>query len=51
MITKRTRHLPKTLIAWNGKKEIVIELQKPLSALIYNFELHNLLVKKLYERN
>jgi len=44
----RAKNLPKNLIAYNGKKEIELELIK--RATIYNFHLHNMLKKKIYEK-
>ena len=44
----RVKNLPKNLIAYKGKKEIELELVK--RAMIYDFHLHNMLKKKLYEK-
>ena len=44
------RFLPLQITRWDGKKEEMLELQKTIQILKYNFELRNLLIKKLYEK-
>ena len=45
----RIKNLPQQIKVWKDRKEISLELQK--RAIIYNFHLHNLLTKKLYEKS
>ncbi len=47
----RRASLPFKITQWDGKKEKELELEKAIEIAQYKFEIHNMLVQKLYEKN
>lgn len=44
------KHLPATIVKYNGKKEELLTLRTMIKVIELNFEIHNVLIKALFKK-